>query len=269
MLRPLLRRISLLLALLLPFLLPACGGGGGAAKAKAAATTRTVRPQMLPAEDLPASDTGALFGEIRFAGEAPARFPIGARKMSECCAHEDVEHLSDIVIVEEGKLAGVLVRVTRGYPADLVPPTPAEPAVLDQRGCIYTPHVLALRAGQPLEVHNSDPTKHNVNAKATKNASPGNEYMGEGQKPIRLLFEHAESAIHFKCDIHPWMEAQVHVVEHPWFAVTGTDGAFRIEGVPPGTYTIEALHEVYGRLVVKDVRVEAGRATGFALTFEP
>jgi plastocyanin len=256
------------------FLTAACGSSDEESASTGARSTRGPSSRVVETVPLPtlehASEAlGALYGEIRFEGEAPERFPIGARKKSECSTHPDVEHLSDIVVVEDGKLASVLVHVTRGYDEEAIPAPPGEPAVLDQRGCIYTPHVLALQTGQLLEVHNSDPTTHNVNARTRKNASPGNRNMGKGQPPLEIEFTRPETAIHFKCDIHPWMESRVHVIEHPWFDVTGTDGVFRIEGLAPGTYTVEALHEEYGKRSAKGLVVEAGKATGFALTFAP
>jgi hypothetical protein len=50
----------------------------------------------------------------------------------------------------------------------------------------------------------------------------------------------------FKCDVHKWMHAFVGVLDHPYYAVTGADGAFDLTGLPPGTYTIEAWHETLG-----------------------
>jgi len=253
--------------LLLP--LTACGeGSSDTAGDGPALASRQVRPERLPDEDFDSTELGALFGEIRFRGEAPERFPIGARKKSECTHHPEIAHLSDIIVVEDGKVAGVLVRVTRGFDADDIPPVPEESVVLDQRGCTYTPHIVALRVGQTLEVRNSDPTTHNVNAKPKKNRGPGNRNMGQGQDALRVVFDQPEVSIHFKCDIHPWMEARVHVLEHPWFDISDSDGTFRIEGLPPGTYTVEALHEKFGKLSAKEIEVEAGRATGFALSFE-
>lgn len=248
--------------------LSACGSSESEGDSSRSSTSDP-KPTKLPTLELDSDTAGALYGEILFEGEAPERFPIGARKKSECTTHADVEHLSSIEVVTDGKVASVLVRITRGFDADDVPDAPAEPAVLDQRGCMYTPHVLAFQAGQAFEVRNSDPTTHNVNAKPVKNESPGNRNMSEGQAPLEISFPLAETLIHFKCDIHPWMEARVHVVEHPWFDVTGMDGTFRIDDVPPGTYSVEALHEKYGKLRARDVVVRAGKATGFALTFAP
>jgi hypothetical protein len=65
----------------------------------------------------------------------------------------------------------------------------------------------------------------------------------------------------FKCDVHKWMTAYVGVVEHPFFAVTGGDGSFALKGLPPGTYTIEAVHEKLGRQTANVTLVEKGTGT--------
>ncbi|MRR13617.1 TonB-dependent receptor, partial [bacterium] len=103
------------------------------------------------------------------------------------------------------------------------------------------PRVLALMAGQPLDIVSSDATLHNVHAAAKENAAfnlgmpaPGTRYTRTFEKP---------EIVPFKCDVHPWMRAWVAVVPHPFFAVSGSDGVYEIKGLPAGTYTVEAWHE--------------------------
>jgi hypothetical protein len=114
-------------------------------------------------------------------------------------------------------------------------------------------------------VTNEDPTTHNVHTKSKLN-SEINKTMGAGQAPLEFRFERSERPVPFKCDIHPWMGAEVYVEEHPWFAVSDAQGRFRIEDVPPGEYVVEALHadlkSARGR-----VSVRAGTASGIAFTF--
>ena len=121
----------------------------------------------------------------------------------------------------------------------------SKPVVLDQQRCWYVPRVVGVRVGQPLEVRNSDPLLHNVRAN-----SAVNEPFNQGQPVQGTRYSHtfatAEVMVPMKCDVHAWMRAWVGVVNHPYFAVTGTDGAFSIASLPPGTYTIEAWHEKLG-----------------------
>ncbi len=77
-----------------------------------------------------------------------------------------------------------------------------------------------------------------------------------------------EVMIHVKCDVHPWMSGYVGVLEHPFFAVTGKDGTFTIEGLPPGEYTVEAWQEKLGAQTAK-VKVDAAAPAKQDFTFKP
>lgn len=222
----------------------------------------------LDEEEVASEELGALHGTILFRGEAPERFELTAGDKSECNQHPDVEHLSENAIVNGGKVQNVFVHIARGYDEDSLPPAPAEPYLIDQRGCIYSPHVNAIQLGQKVLVQNSDPTTHNVNVKTKKSNVPGNKNMAQGQDPFEYEFTREENSIILKCDIHPWMNARLHVSEHPWFAITDASGNFRIPEVPPGTYTVEAIHEVFGKQR-GEIEVKAGRSAGFSFTFEP
>jgi plastocyanin len=122
----------------------------------------------------------------------------------------------------------------------------AAPAVLDQRGCLYTPQILAIQTGQKLLVRNSDSVLHNVHALPAVPGNVGknleNQAQMAGSPDITLSFPAPENFLKFQCDVHPWMYAWVTVVDHPYFAVSGKDGTFKISNVPPGKYTISALH---------------------------
>ena len=241
-------------------------GSGGSRPGGGRRGDKTPKAEVLGTEDVDSTEMGALYGEIRTTEKDREGFPIGARQKSECKHHPDVEHLSELILISGGKVQNAYVYIKSGYDDDAVPAAPTEPVTLDQKGCIYTPHVLGIRAGQKLLVANSDPTNHNVNVLARRNEG-GNKNMGRGQAPVEYVFPRPEVGIRFKCDIHPWMGARVHVAEHPWYAITGKDGKFRIPDVPPGDYTIEVVHEQLGKTRGK-VTVEAGKATGFALTLD-
>ena len=107
-------------------------------------------------------------------------------------------------------------------------------ALLDQRGCTYRPHVQGMRTGQSLTVKTSDPTAHNVHGFGKANR-PFNRSQpaGAGDIAIRMRRDEASPPMKVKCDIHPWMNSYVAVVDHPYFAVTGDDGSFELPNLPP------------------------------------
>jgi hypothetical protein len=147
------------------------------------------------------------------------------------------------VSAREGLLPWVFVYVKTGLENRRFD-VPKEPILLDQHGNEFIPHVFGLRAGQPLRVRSSDSGIHNVFCIPFNN--PGfNESLMQDQSMTRV-FEKPEVMIQFKCNIHGHMMAWAGVLSHPYFAVTGFDGAFEIRGLPPGEYTIEAWSEFHG-----------------------
>jgi plastocyanin len=119
----------------------------------------------------------------------------------------------------------------------------AAPLEVDQKGCEYIPYVAAVQTGQKIVVKNSDPVLHNIHTTPTV---AGNEEENKAQMPggadLSFSFPQPENFLRFKCDVHPWMFAYVTVVDSPYFAVTGEDGTYTIKNVPPGKYTIVAMH---------------------------
>ncbi len=179
-------------------------------------------------------------GRVTLAGVPPSNETVSMTTDPFCAGHNPGEtELPVYAVGADGALANVLLRVTEGVTGSY--PAPAEPRQLDQVGCAFSPRVLALMTGQPLDIVSSDATLHNVHAGAKENrafnlgmTAPGTRYTRTFEKP---------EIVPFKCDVHPWMRAWVAVVPHPFFAVTGPDGRFEIRGLPAGTYTVEAWHE--------------------------
>jgi plastocyanin len=165
----------------------------------------------------------------------------------------------------DGGLANVFVHVTEGLPAGATYTAGNEPAVIDQHSCKYTPRVLGIMPGQPLEIRNSDPLLHNIKAKPTANRPFNISQPAAGMKTTRT-FNTAEVMVPLECNVHGWMNAYVGVKAHPFFAVSGSDGSFTIANLPAGTYTIEAWHEKYGTQTAT-VTVADGEAKTQAFTF--
>lgn len=147
------------------------------------------------------------------------------------------------VVDKNGGLADTFVYIKDGLNGKTTP-VPSKPAELDQRGCEYVPYVLGLQTGQKLLVKNSDPLMHNVHVVPTQ--SSGNKEVNKAQpqgfKPFEFTFENPEIFLRFKCDVHPWMFSYVGLLPHSYFAVSNEKGEFKIPNVPPGKYTVEAVH---------------------------
>ncbi len=197
----------------------------------------------------PALATARIAGSVNFAGKPPRSRAIDMAGADEKCAaaHGGKRVKPDTVVVNDnGTLRNAFVWVKTGV-EDWSFPTPEGDALLDQHGCVYQPHVQGMRTGQSLSIRTSDPTAHNVHGYATVNR-PFNRSQpaGAANVEIRMRKSEASPPMKVKCDIHPWMNAYVAVVDHPFFAVTGADGSFAFAKLPAGTYTIAAWHEKYG-----------------------
>src|SRR5438874_5913664 len=213
-----------------------------------------------------AANTGAISGTIRFAGTAPARVPIDMDQDPACAVSSKEPNLSEGIIVSQGKLQNVFIYVKQGLETYAVP-KPSAPAVLDQKGCRYAPHVLGMVAGQTLRVLNSDTAEHNVHPMPRNNAE-WNESQMPGGAPKEHVLDHAELMLPITCNQHPWMKMYLNIASNPFFAVSDGQGRFAISGLPPGDYTIEAVHEKLGIQSVQ-VTVETNRAAAADLTFKP
>ena len=141
--------------------------------------------------------------------------------------------------------------------------TPKEAAVLDQKGCMYVPRVLAVMVNQPVAFKNTDPTTHNIHPMPRANHA-WNRSLDAGEQPYVTTFSHPELAIPVACNIHPWMRAFLFVFAHPYFAVTPRTGDFELKNVPPGTYTVEAWQERFG---TQDATVTIGPNESKSITF--
>ena len=246
------KSIPLILVAFLIAMLSACGGGDTATDTPAPAPTPAATPGETPADtpaDAPTASealgSATIAGTISFKGESPTLRPIRMNADPGCAAKHDGPVASEALVLGEGNaMANVIVRVTEGLPARNWTP-PATPVTLDQDGCKYSPHVIGLVQGQELKILNSDGLLHNVHALPKENKE-FNMAMPATRTEAVKSFTTAEAPFKIKCDVHPWMGAFILVSEHPFFSVTGTDGAFAITGLPAGTFTIEAWHEVLG-----------------------
>jgi plastocyanin len=204
---------------------------------------------------LPAPGGASVTGVVKFKGtaEKPTRIDMSADPF--CAkAHPTGATTEDLITDTDGGLENVVIYVSEGLGTTAFP-VPDTPAVMEQKGCQYKPHVLAMRAGQKLNVVNSDATTHNIHPTPNNNRE-WNVSQPQGA-PLQQVFAREEVAIPVKCNIHPWMRSYIAVVKNPYFAVTGKNGAFELKDLPPGTYTLQAWHEKLGNKT-KTITVSGG-----------
>ncbi len=198
-------------------------------------------------------------GRVFLDGPPPARRPIRMEADQYCVRQHTQRPMSEAMVVSgDGGVANVLVHVVEGLP-DQSWSAPGAAAELDQHGCVYVPHILAMQAGQPLRILNSDNTLHNVKMASGRNGA-FNESMPVRGMVLEKRLERPELGVSLKCDVHPWMGAYLHVLAHPFFAVTDAAGRYEIRGLPPGRYVLETWHES-GRVPPQRVTVDVQQAT--------
>lgn len=239
---------ALLIALSLLLFAAACGSDEEeddmAAEENTAASAETAGVKFTPT-----GNEGSVTGTVSFNGSAPQPKPI-SMDQDPVCASSNPNAVAEDLVVHDGKLENVFVYVKDGKTADgkslagFSFDAPAQPAVLDQKGCHYVPHILGIQTKQKLTVLNSDQTAHNVNVQGNSNPK-FNKSQPPAAAPIEQVFTRAETLIPVKCNQHPWMKSYIGVLNHPFFAVSDQTGKFEIKGLPAGTYTIVAWHERY------------------------
>jgi hypothetical protein len=218
-----------------------------------------------PAAPAAASSAGSasITGTIKLNGTAPAGEKVKMDADPVCKQQHATPVMTEEVAGENGGLKNVFVYVKEGLSGTY--PAPTEPVVLDQSGCWYKPHVFGIQVGQPLQILNSDPTLHNVNAKPGANPPFNVAQPAKGMKTNKT-FTKPEIGVKFKCNVHPWMSAYAGVVSHPFFGVSQANGSFEIKGLPAGTYVVEAWHEKLGAQT-QTVIVGDGEAKSTEFTF--
>jgi len=209
---------------------------------------------------------GPVTGTIKLDGTPPKMKIINMAAEPVCAKiHTTPAMTEDVVAGDGGTLQNVIVYL-KGDFSQYKLDVPTAPAMIDQRGCQYSPHVLALMANQPLQVVNSDMTTHNIHP-VPKNNREWNESQPPGSQPINQMFAREEIAVPVKCNVHPWMKAYIGVIGSPYFQVTGKDGSFTLKNVPPGTYTVSAWHESLGTQE-QMVTIGAKESKAVTLTFK-
>ena len=202
--------------------------------------------ENLPLAQVDPATAGSISGRVLFHGDPPIMPAIDMGSNPNCEKQHKTPWKAETVVVNaNGTLRNTFIWIKDGLPKARWA-APPEAAKLEQTGCVYAPHVLGIMEDQQMEILNNDPVNHNVHAESQVNPAWNESQPPRAEHKFKR-FDSAEVMFPMTCSVHPWMRSWVAVSPHPFFAVTGGDGTFTLKGVPPGTYTVEAVHEKYGK----------------------
>jgi plastocyanin len=200
-------------------------------------------------EEIAVKDGGTLTGVVKFAGTPPKLEPLAVNKNRDVCGEQKPSEA--LVVSPEGGVRGSVVLlegVTRGKKA-------TGDVMIDNHRCVFVSHVTAATPGERVRIKNSDPVLHNTHGFLGKPtvfnlALPNKDQLIDITKRLTK-----PGVVRVLCDAHPHMFAWMIVHDSPYVAVTDDKGAFRIDGIPPGSYKVTMWHEGFqARGVDKDGR---------------
>jgi plastocyanin len=225
-----------------------------------AAAMATLATRAVAYEAVAVTDGGSISGTVKYEGTPPPSPKIAVTKDPEVCGKEKVS--PDLTVGAGGGVENVVVvvKAAKGKKLEL----PAANPVFDQKTCEFHPHVLAFPAGSTVDVLNSDGILHNIHTTSQTNP-PVNQAQPKFKPKIQIKIEKAEWPIKVQCDAHGWMHAYWIAQEHPYYAVTGADGSFKIGDLPAGDYEVEVWQEKLGKKTEK-VSVKAKEDTKVSWT---
>jgi len=244
-------------ALLMALFAIACGGGEDTAKKE-----MTEKPAEIAVpsgyEVMTVANGGTISGTVTYAGAMPKKVQIQKTKDTAVCG-KTTHYKEDLLVSGNKGLANVVVRImkiSKGKGMDSM----GSEFVLDQNGCVFSPHITIIPIGAKCTILNSDGILHNIHTFSEKN-SPINIAQPKFKKRITQSFSEAE-VFPIKCDVHNWMNGYIVVADHPYYAKTDENGSFELGDVPAGTYTVGYWHETLGKQTMEVTVGESTSADG-------
>lgn len=202
-------------------------------------------PEKADTSPVDPAAVGRIVARVAFQGEVPPAKPIVMSSAPQCALSHDQPVYDQSLLVEGGRVRNAIVWIEKGLEKySFAAPTAA--LVIDQKGCIYEPHVAVAMVGQPVEFRNSDTEAHNVHGFPSV-VSAWNFILSRKGASRTVTFDRPEVGVKVGCDIHPWMRGYLGVTEHPHAAVTPADGSVTLDGVPSGELTVAVWHETLGK----------------------
>jgi plastocyanin len=221
---------------------------------------------LILSQSVSAAGEGKITGTIKLDGTAPHQKPIDMSKEPSCAAQHSTPITTEAVMTgANGALENVVVYISEGLSGAAASAVSTQPLEINQKGCQYVPHVVAINPNEEMKVVNSDQTSHNIHPQPKTNHE-WNKSQPPGAAPFVVKWEAEELPIPVKCNIHPWMHGYIAVVKGP-FGVSDDKGTFTLNNVPPGSYTLTAWQETYAPQTQK-VTVAAGKPATADFTFK-
>ncbi len=211
-------------------------------------TTLFATAVLVAAQDykvIAVTDGGTISGTVKWTGPVPHELEFPVTKDPQICEPDGKKttSLERLILGPEGGVANTVVyikNISAGKPLDELP---AQRRHLDQRHCHYIPHILLVPENGQLSMQSSDATLHTIHMDGA--ASYNLPFPFTNQVSTRTMS--TPGLVNLRCNGgHVWMNAEMMVVTHPYYAVTDESGHFEFTNVPPGTYQIVAWHEGWG-----------------------
>jgi plastocyanin len=179
-------------------------------------------------------------GKVVFAGAVPAPKKIDITIDQYVCGNQ--KQAEDLLVSPQKELRNAVVWIDNP-PAKAASPAPTANVEMDQNGCVFIPHIVLVPAGGTVDFLNSDRLLHNLHATPKLNVSFNRTQPKS--RTIPVTFSQPE-IVRINCDLHSWMVGWVVVTAHPFYAITGADGQFSFDGLPPGQYKLNVWQERLG-----------------------
>ena len=183
---------------------------------------------------------GSIKGAVVVTGAVPAQKKIDVTIDQYVCGTE--KDAGDLLLSPRKELRNAVVWLDNP-PASATTPAPAPKVEMDQNGCVFIPRVVVVPAGGTVDFLNSDRLLHNIHATPKLNVSFNRTQPKSRTIPVTFA---KPEIVRINCDLHSWMVGWVVVSAHPYYAMTGADGQFSFDNLPPGKYDLHVWHERLG-----------------------